>query len=348
MENEAKLLGPTYYAIALQTSIDTVNNCNSREDARLLINKTIQRLALEIQSSKKFVGPDTRLVVLPEYFLTAYPMNETIAGWAEKACLDMDGPEYEALGRIAQDNDIYLSGNAYEKDPNFPSLYFQTSFILNPSGNVILRYRRLNSMFAPTPHDVWDKYLDVYGLDGVFPVAHTDIGNLACIASEEILYPEIARSLALRGAEIFLHSSGEIACTADSPKHIARRARAIENMAYVISSNCSAIRGHDMPENATGGRSAIIDYRGMVLQESGWGDTMTANASLDINALRQHRKRPGMSNYLARQRLELFADTYGKSGSHPANSLLDKGGKHIIPDRSHFMARMLDAIKKLS
>ncbi len=347
MTTEDILLGPNYYAIALQTSIDAVNGCNSREEATLVINETIARLATEISSSRKFVGLDTRLVVLPEYFLTAYPMGESITGWADKACLDMDGPEYEALGRIAQDNDIFLSGNAYEKDPNFPGLYFQTSFIIDPSGDVILRYRRLNSMFAPTPHDVWDKYLDIYGMDGVFPVAKTDIGNLACIASEEILYPEIARSLALRGAEIFLHSSGEVACTEDSPKNIARRARAIENMAYVISSNCAGIRGHDMPENATGGRSAIIDYQGLIVQESGWGDTMTANANLDLNALRSHRARPGMSNYLARQRLEIFADTYAQTGSHPANTLLDKKGEHIIPDRSHFMDRMLDGIKKL-
>lgn len=347
MDTEDKLLGPAYYAIALQTSIDTVNGCNSREDANLIINKTLERLAKEIQSCKKFVGPDTRLMVLPEYFLTAYPMGESITGWANKACIDMNSPEYDALGRIAQDNNIYLSGNSYEKDPNFAGLYFQTSFIIDPSGDIILRYRRLNSMFAPTPHDVWDKYLDIYGMDGVFPVAKTDIGNLACIASEEILYPEIARSLALRGAEIFLHSSGEVACTNDSPKNIARRARALENMAYVISSNCAAIRGHDMPENSTGGRSAIIDFQGQVMQESGWGDTMTANACLDLNALRRHRQRPGMSNYLARQRLELFADTYGQPGSHPANSLLDKNGDHIVPERSHFMSRMLDGIKKL-
>ena len=50
-------------------------------------------------------------------------------------------------------------------------------------------------MYAPTPHDVFSRYLDIYGLEGVFPVARTEIGNLAAIASEEILYPEIARSL---------------------------------------------------------------------------------------------------------------------------------------------------------
>ena len=39
----------------------------------------------------------------------------------------------------------------------------------------------------------------------------TEIGRIAAIASEEILYPEIARALALRGAEVFIHSSSEAA-----------------------------------------------------------------------------------------------------------------------------------------
>ena len=57
-------------------------------------------------------------------------------------------------------------------------LYFQTCFIIGPNGDVILRYRRLSSSFEATPHDVWSKYLDLYGLEGVFPVAKTEIGNL--------------------------------------------------------------------------------------------------------------------------------------------------------------------------
>ena len=68
---------------------------------------------------------------------------------------------------------MFIAGNAYETDKNFPDLYFQASFIIAPNGNVVLRYRRLNSMYAVTPHDVWSKYLDIYGIEGVFPVADT-------------------------------------------------------------------------------------------------------------------------------------------------------------------------------
>lgn len=347
MEDD-RLLGPSFYAAALQTTCDAVNNLADAAAARASMRETLKRLAVEVRATKQFIGPDTKLIVLPEYVLTAYPLGDTVPGWAQKAAIDMDGPEYDALGKIASDNALYLTGNAYERDPNFPELYFQACFIIGPSGDVVLRYRRLNSMFAPTPHDVWDKYLDIYGLEGVFPVARTEIGNLATIASEEILYPEIARALALRGAEVFLHSTGEMGSMSETPKAIARKARALENLAYVVSANAGGIRGHDLPFSATDGRSSIVDYKGIVQAESGWGQTMTAHASIDLNALRKHRRRPGMSNMLARQRLELFAETYTTLGTQPANSLMNEDGSVKTPDRAHFIGAQQAAIKKMS
>ena len=92
-------------------------------------------------------------------------------------------------------------GNAYERDTHFPGLYFQTSFLVSADGAVVLRYRRLISLFGPSPYDVYDRYVEIYGADSLFPVADTAIGRVAAVASEEILYPEIARAMALRGAE---------------------------------------------------------------------------------------------------------------------------------------------------
>lgn len=338
----------SYYTIALQTRCDAVNKCRDRTSASAVMHRTIARIATEIRGSKQFIGPDVRLVVLPEYFLTAYPEGDTIPGWAEKAALDMDGPEYDALGKIAADNDLYLAGNAYERDPHFPGLYFQTSFIIAPTGSVILRYRRVNSMYSPTPHDVWDKYLDIYGYDAVFPVAETEIGTLAAIASEEILYPEIARCLAVKGAEIFLHSTSEVGSPIDTPKEICKKARAVENMSYVISANSGGIQDISLPPGATDGNSKVIDYRGLVLAEANAGETMTAFAEIDLGALRRYRRRPGMANYLSRQRFELFAPTYGQTTIQPANSLLDAAGAVIMPERKHFIATQTDVIRRLA
>ena len=336
-----------YYALALQIRCRAVNALNIA-DARRSIQSAIDTCAAQVAASKGFIGPDTRLVVLPEYFLTGFPMGDPVESWAEKAGLDVDGPEYEALGKVCQDNDIYLSGNVYERDKAFPGLYFQASFIIAPNGDTVHRYRRLVSLFAPTPHDVWDRYLDLYGVEGVFPVTDTELGRLATVASEEILYPEISRALALRGAEVILHSTSEVGSLELTPKDIAKRARAIENQAYLISANSAGISGTGIPESSTDGMSKLIDYQGKVLAAAGYGESMVANHELDITALRRHRRRPGMPNLLARQRLELYSHLAHPQTRYPANTLLDEAGEHIVPERSHFTKTLKGVIDELA
>ena len=344
-----KTIGP-YGALALQVTCYAVNGITSRKQVSQRMAQTIASLAGQIRGSKGFIssfsGLNARLVVLPEYFLTGFPMEESIKVWSEKACIEMDGPEYSALGKICQDNDIFLSGNVYELDPNFPGIYFQVSFIIDPSGAVILRYRRLVSMFAPTPHDVLDRYIDIYGEESLFPVVDTEIGRLAAVASEEILYPEITRALALRGAEIICHSSSEVGSPLATPKNIAKQARAYENMVYVVSANSAGIADIAFPSASTDGGSKVVDFHGSILAEADVGESMCGNAEIDISALRAARVRPGMSNIMSRQRVELFAPTYSEFTVYPANNLL-VDGEIITPDRKHFIATQEQAIRKL-
>lgn len=341
-----------YAAVAMQLAARSVERCADRAEASAQMLAMIEGLGPKLRGSTIFIqqygGSPVRLAVLPEYLLTSYPGRISVPDFAAKAALDMDGPEYAALGKLAQSMNLFLAVNAYERDPHFPGLYFQASVILAPSGNVVLRYRRLNSMFAPTPHDVWSKYLDIYGLDGVFPVARTEIGNLSAIASEEILYPEIARAHALRGTEIFVHSSSEIGSPLTTPKAIAKRARAFENIAYVVSTNTAGIEGTALPLASADGNSMVVDYKGQVLSESNSGETFTAFADIDLSALHAQRRKPGMINQLARQRLELFAGVYSGREVQPANSLLDADGGTAIPDREHFLRVHESVIERLS
>jgi predicted amidohydrolase len=333
----------SFRALALQVTCHAVNQASDRQEAGLMIQKAITRLAQQIAASIAFIGSDCRLIVLPEYFLTGFPMGEALPVWAEKACIEMHGAEYEALGKIAQKHKIFLAGNAYELDPNFPGLYFQTCFVIDPAGDIVLRYRRLNSLFAPTPGDVWDKYLDCYGLEGVFPVAKTVIGNLAALASEEILYPEVARCLAMRGAEIFLHSTSEVYSSNLTPKDAAKISRAVENMAYVVSSNTAGLANSPIPIASVDGGSKIVDYRGLVLAQTGAGESMAAFAEIDLAALRRDRRRPGLNNILSRQRFELYAQSYSQSQFYPANTMLDQEVQ-----RQHFIQTQQKTIERLS
>ncbi len=351
LEAQTVVDAKTYAAVAMQLTARSVERAKSPENARAQIMAHIGDLEGQIRSASIFItqygGAPVKLAVLPEYLFTSYPGRISIPDFAKLAAFAPDGPEYEELGKLAQKLKMFIAGNAYETDKNFPGLYFQASFVIAPDGNVVLRYRRLNSMFAPTPHDVWSKYLDIYGLDGVFPVAKTEIGNLAAIASEEILYPEIARAHALRGAEIFVHSSSEIGSPNATPKMIAKRARAFENMAYVVSANTAGIINSALPAASADGNSVVVDWKGNVIAESNSGETFTAFADIDLAALRAARRKPGMTNMLSRQRNALFAAVYAADTHQHADSLIE-GGIVKTPTRDHFQKVSEETIARLA
>ena len=236
---------PLYTAGGMQMSCQAVNG-KTKEEAIEIRKQTLAKIRNYVSVNKMFVqfynGSNVGVMVLPEYILSGFLLGESHAEWHHKACIEYDGFEYEELGSIAQDNDLYLAGNVYEIDPNFPDLYFQTCFIIAPNGNVELRYRRLTSSFELTPHDILDKYLDVYGIEGLFPVLDTPYGRLGCIASEEIMWPELVRAMCLRGTEVLLHPTSEPGSDKGNDRQIARRARAIENHIYIVAGNTRAHR----------------------------------------------------------------------------------------------------------
>ncbi len=338
---------PPYTAVALQIGVRSIAGITDVIAARDAIRSALERLAAQVAATLAFVGPSLRLVVLPEYFLTGYPQGGGIPAWRQLAGIDPDGPEYERLGRIAQENRVFLAGNLYETDPHFPDFYFQTCFIASETGDIILRYRRLISQFGPTPHDVLDRYLDIYGEDSLFPVVSTPLGRLAALASEEILFPEISRALALKGAEVLCHSSSEIASPELTPKNVAKLARAHENHCFLVSANTAGVAGIDLPNLSVDGGSKVVDYQGRVLAAAAGGESMAASADLHLDALRAWRRRPGLFNLFSRQRLDLFTRALGDAAIHPPNSLIGADGEIRIPDRSHFLAMQEGAIQRL-
>ncbi|MEM9839264.1 MAG: nitrilase-related carbon-nitrogen hydrolase [Pseudomonadota bacterium] len=316
-----------YTALALQTVCDAVNQDKNPRSARERMEAAVGRVRGQIASARGFLqgfnGYDVKLVVLPEYWMTGFPLRETREEWQDKAAIDQDGKFAEMLANLAQTFKIYLCSNHYENDPKFPDLYFQSNVIYGPSGDQILRYRRMISLYTPSPYDVWDQFLEAYGADAVFPVTETEIGTLGTIASEEILYPEIARMLAFKGAEVLLHPTSEVGAPTLTPKHISKKARAIENIAYVVSANSASIIGTPVPAASTDAMSIVLDAYGRTLAEAGSGETLNANAVLDIGALRETRKKTGMTNTLSRLPNAAFASGYTQANHAPPNRTPD-------------------------
>lgn len=163
-------------------------------------------------------------------------------------------------------------------------------------------------------------YLDRYGLDGLLPVARTPLGVLAAVASDEILFPELARALAYRGAELLLHSSSEQSGE-PRPKAAARLARATENLVWVVSANTAAVTGYGIPADAAGGGSEVIDPEGRVRAVAGPGETF-AVAKIDLELGRRLRATPGMHNLPARLATEVYRHVY-EEPIRPSGALAD-------------------------
>lgn len=334
MADPAATGGPRPLAIALQLHTQSVGSAAGIPEARTLLAANIARLSDRLLATCDVVatthGDPVALAVLPEYLLTgAPPAGMSAARFRALAALDPRGPELDSLGALAERAGLHLAVNAYEADPAFPDLYFQACLVLSPAGRVALRYRRLVSLYSPSPFDVWDAYLDRYGADAIFPVLVTPFGRLGALASEEIQYPEIARAMVLRGAEILLHPTSEMGSPRPTAKELARRARAAENLAFVVSANTAGVPGTGLPAHSSTGMSRIIDFEGRVLATAAPGGEHWASALLDIGALRARRRRPGLANLVARLPLAAFSAGYASGEGRRANELSATPGDRV-------------------
>jgi predicted amidohydrolase len=125
-------------------------------------------------------------------------------------------------------------------------------------------------------------------------------------------------------------------------KNVAKLARAIENMAYVVSANSAGVMNSSIPFGSFDAGSKIIDPKGVILAEAGYGESMVANADIDLAALREFRQRPAIGNLLARQRFELYAESYAKNSIYPPGTLLSQPA-----ERQQFVKTQQEVIKKL-
>lgn len=333
-----------YTAVAIQRKTNPVNGM-SRDAARESILKSIEKGKREIEAARHGAGDDAKLFLFPEFSFQGYPRTETFDEWIDLACIEPGGREYDHLSKVAQDLGVYIGGHTYEFDSKIPGVYFGVSWLIDDNGEMRLRYRRLNSMTSPSPYDVWDKFLEHYTMDDLLPVAKTDIGNIAAIPCQEIHFPELIRSLALRGAEILLHPTSEHRLRGQLTSfEIARRARAVENVMYIVSSNSAGFDGDVPGANGNDGGSEIVDYRGSVMKKAGPGSTFNAQAEIDLSALRRRRSKPDVWNLLSRTQTKLWGEEYLSHDVVPPNAALQPGARL---DRRFFKDKQIDIVANL-
>lgn len=308
-------------ATCIQMESTVACNAATHDEAWTIIEGNINRAQTMIRSACEGPKPP-KLVVLPEFALQGPPRATPVTEWIAKACTTIPGSITDRFAVLARRYGIFIAGNQFEVDPHWPDRCFNSSFVLDPTGEVILRYRRINTATWTSPHDILDIYLEAYGQDGLFPIADTELGRLSIFPCGEIVVPEIARAFMMRGAEILLHPSNEpITATAEA----AKICRAAENKAYLISTNVAGGIGFSVDGVEKGGRSQIVDFTGKVLAiEDTSAETTRVSAMIDVEALRAARRDRGMANGLLRSRWHVYKPLFEKAEFYPANGLADR------------------------
>jgi predicted amidohydrolase len=177
-----------------------------------------------------------------------------------------------------------------EVDARWPGHVFNTTCLVGPAG-IFYKYRKVNTWI---PYEVHTSPHDLEGYDEpLFPVADTPIGRIGCAICYDWLFPEAMRQLAANGAEVLLRVSAYMdPWGATEPMDwwtVINRARAIENIAYVVAANQGASLKHYPPYSWPGG-SQVVDYDGRLLAQAspGPGERIVV-APVDITALRHER-----------------------------------------------------------
>ena len=191
-------------------------------------------------------------VVFPECALTGYILDsqeDTLA-----AGLDIDGPEVAEFVAQCGQNDIHAVVGLLERDGD--SVH-NTAVLAGPGGLLgVYRKRHLPGMGA-------DRFTDE-PTDNELPVFDTPIGRVGIMICYEIRFPEVARSMALRGADVIALPTNwpmESAILADQFTVV----RAAENLVYLVVANRSdEERGMQFL-----GSSSIVDTGGHVLAHAG-------------------------------------------------------------------------------
>ena len=261
-----------------------------------------------------------RLVVFPEFAHSA-PVYPTVRELLQNLTVPIPNEHTERLTLKAREHGIYIqSGSMLEEDPKWPDVVFNATCLIGPDG-ILSRYRKVNPWI---PYEVHSSPHDLPGYDEpMFPVTDTPIGRIGCAICYDWLFPEALRQLAANGAELLVRVSAYMdPWGATEPMNwwtVINRARAIENIAYVVAANQGASLHHYPPYSWPGG-SQLVDFDGRILAEAspGPGERIVV-APIDVSALRHERQARVGHHMIAHLRSEAYK-VYGTRGYPPRAS----------------------------
>ena len=229
-----------------------------------------ERIELALQEMER--ARDCQLIVLPELWNVNFLDYSAYHRESEK----LSGRTITRLAEKAAEIDSFVHAGSIVEEAE--DGYYNTSVLLDNRGEVLATYRKLH-LFG---YQSREKELLKQGQDIV--IAETPLGRLGLATCYDIRFPELFRRIQEKGAEILL------VCAAwPFPRlshwQILNRARALENISYLVAVNCAG----DFQEHIYAGHSMIIDPWGTVTAGSDYHPGIV-RGEIDRDKLQHIRK----------------------------------------------------------
>jgi predicted amidohydrolase len=198
-----------------------------------------------------------RLVALPENFPYMGPEDGRRAS-AET----IEGPTLGALREVARRRGLFIvAGSIPESVPN-PRMTANTSTVIADDGSIVATYRKIHLFDVNIPDGARYAESEVVVPGDKVVVAPTPLGRIGLTVCYDLRFPELYRKLASLGAEVITIPSAFTLFTGKDHWEVLVRARAIENLAYVVA---PAQVGRHSATRQTFGNAMIVDPWGVVL-----------------------------------------------------------------------------------
>lgn len=207
----------------------------------------------------------------------------------------IDGPTILRLRHLTRQLGVHLLVGSFNERSDEPTRCYNTSVLLDPTGEVVASYRKLH--LFDVDHSTAVRFAESATCKpGDRPVvARASFGTVGLAICYDLRFPELFRWQVDHGAEILCIPSAFTATTGAAHWHALLRARAIETQTYVIAPGQVGEHG-DGGLRQTYGHSMIVDPWGAIIAEASDGPGL-AIAEIDLARVRQIRAAMPLSEH---------------------------------------------------
>ena len=220
------------------------------------------------------------LAVFPELCNTGYLTGARLEDREAlyRAAETIPGPTTEDLGQVGRDRNIHLVVGLAERDPRRLGVLHNTAVLLNNQGRIVGLYRKVHCAAE-------EKFCFHPGAGA--SAYQTELGSVGLMICYDSLFPELARRLALQGADLVCVPFNWVRVGDFTPGRLKRliATRALENRTYFIGA-CKVGRWGD---DLYLGASVVAGPSGEVLAEASSQEEEVVIATLQRDVLLRER-----------------------------------------------------------